>query len=399
MRIVFYSDRFSENMGYNENVLPASMAARGHDVYLVTSTMQVYGDSPFYDAVYGQFLGPSIVGPCRKALDGFNLVRLPILCWWKRFRLTRGAVREVLKLKPDIVQTFDPRAMSTLLLSVASRASTFKLFTSEHSVASVYPAFHAFDRWPFHQRLYLRLTETLLGWVACRPVVVCYAPTPDAGEIAVRFHGVDSRSVRHLPLGVDTSLFRPVGSDVDRGDRARLRKTLGVDPDDILCIYSGRFTNDKNPLCLARAIELLRATGRPFRGLFLGRGEQAGEIMAAGGCRIMPFVPYPELGGFFRASDIGVWPCQESISMLDAAACGLPIVVGDKIKARERVDGNGMTYAENDPASLADQLARLADPALRSRLGGVGVQKARTLFGLDRVVDIILKDYETALGG
>ena len=35
-------------------------------------------------------------------------------------------------------------------------------------------------------------------------------------------------------------------------------------------------------------------------------------------------VPVRKLGGFFRAADIGVWPTQESTSMLDAAACALP---------------------------------------------------------------------------
>ena len=32
-------------MGYSENVWPRALAARGHDVYVVTSTMQVYGDA------------------------------------------------------------------------------------------------------------------------------------------------------------------------------------------------------------------------------------------------------------------------------------------------------------------------------------------------------------------
>lgn len=397
MRIVLATERHSEGMGYCENVWPGLMAARGHEVHIVTSTMQVYGDAPFYHEVYGRFLGPPIVAPGHKVVDGVHVIRLPVFCWWRRFRLTRGGIRAVLKLRPDIVQTFDPRSLQTLLLSAASLRAPFKLFTSEHSAASVYPAYHSLARWPLHQRLYLRLTETVLGWLACRRVAVCYASTPDSADIAVRFHGVRPASIRRLPLGVDTGLFHPCLTEADQDERRRQRAALGVAPEELLCIYTGRFTGPKNPLCLAQAVEILRRQGRPFRAVFLGDGEQAAAMAAADGCWVKAFTPYPQLGRYYRAADIGVWPCQESVGMLDAAACGLPIVVGDHIMARERVDGNGLTYAENDPASLAEQLARLQDAQLRIELGRRGTEKMRAQFSVERVIDVLLNDYAAAL--
>lgn len=399
MRIVIASERYSEGMGYSENSWPRALAARGHEVYLVTSTMQIYGDEAIYDGVYRQFLGPARLEPGVKQVHGVTVIRLPIFCWWKRFRLTHGGIRQVLRLKPDIVQTFDPRSMQTLLLSLNARRAGFKLFTSEHSVASVYPAYHSLAKWPLHRRIYLRLTETLIGWLAARNVSRCYASTSDAEEIAVRFHGLKSEQMRRMSLGIDTTLLHPLQSLADEEERQRERVRLGFAPTDIVCIYTGRFTGAKNPGCLARAIELLNERGLPFRAIFLGEGAQREKIAASKGCRVEPFVQYPELGRYYRAADIGVWPCQESISMLDAAACGLPIVVGDKIKAVDRYEGNGLTYVENDPQSLAEQLIRLQDRRLRAELGARGVEKMRANYSVESVVDVLLADYEKARGG
>lgn len=52
MRIVFSTDWYSEGMGYSENILPTVLARMGHDVFVVSSTMQVNGNSPFYADTY-----------------------------------------------------------------------------------------------------------------------------------------------------------------------------------------------------------------------------------------------------------------------------------------------------------------------------------------------------------
>src|SRR5438132_12739476 len=45
--------------------------------------------------------------------------------------------------------------------------------------------------------------------------------------------------------------------------------------------------------------------------------------------------------------------------MLDAAACGLPVVANDTMTASERLDGNGVRYRLNDQADLARVLLGL----------------------------------------
>jgi glycosyltransferase involved in cell wall biosynthesis len=84
--------------------------------------------------------------------------------------------------------------------------------------------------------------------------------------------------------------------------------------------------------------------------------------------------------------------------MLDAAACGLPIVVNNTLRAIERIDGNGLTYNLNDQASLERVLSTLLDPAARRRLGAVGARRMAEQFSWHALVQRRVADYRAALG-
>lgn len=84
--------------------------------------------------------------------------------------------------------------------------------------------------------------------------------------------------------------------------------------------------------------------------------------------------------------------------MLDAAACGLPIVVNDTLRAVERIDGNGLAYVLNDQASLEQVLSLLLDPAARRRLGDAGARRMAEHFSWRALVQRRVSDYRRALG-
>jgi glycosyltransferase involved in cell wall biosynthesis len=108
-------------------------------------------------------------------------------------------------------------------------------------------------------------------------------------------------------------------------------------------------------------------------------------------------MPHADLGPQYRAADVAVWPTNESTSMLDAAACGLPLVVSDGIAYRDHVEGNGVVVRMNDLDDLVDHLRRLGDPDERRRLGSAGARKMAERFSWDRVARLRLRDYERAV--
>ncbi len=229
----------------------------------------------------------------------------------------------------------------------------------------------------------------------------CYPISSDAADIAVRFFGIRRDKIEVCSLGVDTTLFHPPRNDDERQEGLRLRQQLGFAPSDIVCIYTGRFSKDKAPQDLAKAIGQLASRGEPFRGLFVGNGnpEDIAAIEECPGCVVRPFVPAQSLPSFYWASDIGVWPKRESTSQLDAASCGLSLILSDRAHVLDRSRAMGRTYRENDVDDLARQIKSPAGSL--SRAGSLakehGSQKMREQVWAGWHARRRIQDYEAAL--
>jgi glycosyltransferase involved in cell wall biosynthesis len=241
------------------------------------------------------------------------------------------------------------------------------------------------------------LTRTLPTKFASFAVEHCYAVAPDCLEVAHRFYGVPISKLSIQSLGTDTDLFHPAETLEELLLRRALRTRLGLTDDDIVCVYTGRFTEDKNPALLAKAINALSAKDDRWKGVFVGEGGQRGIIEECSNCQILPFMRHSELADLYRAMDIGVWPRQESMSMLDAISCGIPLVVADSIGESKRVQGNGVLYPENDLEGLIKAIESLVSLEIRKTLGSSGRQKMVNEFSWDAVAERYLNDYSKAL--
>jgi len=397
MRVVVLSETFSKNMGYATNALPKALARLGHDVHLVTLNLPPYFYQPDFEKTYGAFLQKPGALPPTEKVDGYTV-------HYMRHQRTLGYMRmpdlkdKLRSLRPDVVQTLATIGWIPLHVAVLKLSLGYPVFTETHTHASVFPLAQQNPALWDYARIKNLLTRTVCGRIVSLITSKCYATAPDCGEIAVRFFGIQPEKVDICPLGVDTELFSPAIDAASIRARTELRSELDFTPTDIVCIYTGRFSNEKNPLVLAQAIQILRDKGESFRGLFLGDGIQKEAISNIAGCVIRPFAPFNSLAKFYRAADIGVWPTQESMSMLDGAACGLPIVVNDTVQVLERITGNGISYRLNDAEDLARALYSLRDQGERRRLGAVGADKMAREFSWDIVAARRLADYTAALG-
>ena len=87
-------------------------------------------------------------------------------------------------------------------------------------------------------------------------------------------------------------------------------------------------------------------------------------------------------------------------SILEAMACGIPVVATDVGAVVEEVDHGrtGLVVAPEDPSAAAQALERLvAEPELRRAFGAAGLERVRAEFGIDRVVERRVRAYEVAL--
>jgi glycosyltransferase involved in cell wall biosynthesis len=81
------------------------------------------------------------------------------------------------------------------------------------------------------------------------------------------------------------------------------------------------------------------------------------------------------------------------MSQLDAAVCGLPLILSNKIKVFERVDGNGLLYEEGSHIDLANKLLMLQDAEKRKQMSIHGVKKIKDNFSWQIIAKNRIKDY------
>lgn len=188
--------------------------------------------------------------------------------------------------------------------------------------------------------------------------------------------GIPNNMVEVIPFGVDTDLFSP---DVDGGV---VRENLNVDDGDIVVVSTRPFFPHYDIDCLIRALPIVVGRRKKVKFLIKGKGPLEGAIRKlARKLHVDPYVrftspvPYRDVPRYLAAADIYVstsFVDSTSVSLLEAMACGLPVVTTDIAGNREWIaDGvNGMLYPPGDHSALADKISQLVeDESLRRRFG------------------------------
>ncbi len=210
---------------------------------------------------------------------------------------------------------------------------------------------------------------------------------------AMAFIRVPTEKISIIPNGVDVNLFRP---DLDR--RTLTRKMLDLSPETTVLIAVGRLTREKGLHLIIRALTRLR---RPdVHLLIVGQGKDEARLRRlarqsglASQVHFTGFIPHDELPAYLNAADIFVMPtlCVEALPMtiLEAMACGLPIVASDIGGIPTAIDHerNGLLFPPGDVDQLASHIGRLLDePGLAQALGDAARAKAIERFSVERMV-------------
>ena len=183
-------------------------------------------------------------------------------------------------------------------------------------------------------------------------------------------HGLNPARLKILPRGLDTELFHPA-----RREPAFFEK-FGPCNGEVRLLYVGRISREKDLDLLAAAFRRLRDEGLPVQLFIVGHGPYS-EAFA----KSLPeavFTGYlrgNELATAYASADIFVFPSTTDTFgnvILEAQACGLPVVVSDSGGPKELVEdnANGLITKSNDVDDLARAIRELVmNPALRDRMG------------------------------
>jgi glycosyltransferase involved in cell wall biosynthesis len=232
-----------------------------------------------------------------------------------------------------------------------------------------------------------------------------------ARRLGIKESGAARARLGHIYSAVDLEKFSPAGS----AERAALRGELGIAADCFAVGVVAAFEPRKGQLDFIReAARRLAGSNPRARVYFVGDFDPEGDDYArrclaeaegSGLMKSVSFVGYTErVADWYRALDAVAVPSRnEGLArcMIEAVACGTPVVSFDVCSAREVLEerGCGVVVAGGDHAGLAGALARLAsDASERGRLGGRGVAAARELFDPREVADSYERLYFSLAG-
>lgn len=402
LKIALIVKWYSEKVGYAPNCLSQAFLEKGHEVHVFTTKYQTYFSHPKYKEIYEKYLGPNILSEGQYNDNGVIIHRLPS---WRFGNIIwiNGIWSTLKKINPDVVQSFDINEPHTVKLALFSRFFKYKLFTANHFILISFRLLGNWKKLDFKKRWYVRLMFWLPGLVIKQVSKKCYAVTKDAKTLAIKFFGFKPNQVEVSTLGVDTKLYYPL-NEQSQTKRNQIRKDLDYEDDDIVCVFSGKITQEKNPFVLAEAIKRLREQGKKYSALFIGSGELKDELKSMSYCKVLDFVPSQELADYYRASDIAVWPRSVTTSILDAAACGLPVIISDQVVAYALYSENQIEY-KYQPNILADKyltnivedltkkLLDLENPLTRRQIGEIVYKRVEEHSSWNAIAEQRLKDY------
>ena len=370
LRIVHVVDYLMPTMGYQESLLPKWNAKHGHDVHIVTSDR--YAPISHYEDTWGQMLGPRIRGVGTEQFEGVTVHRLPTTIEWGMRPWLNGLIKTAEGLSPDVIFCHGTASPSAFRLARRAKRSGTPLFMDNHMT-------YVFQNRSPLGRVYYSALKALSQLLLAGNVNRFLGVADECCRFLETEQGIAPEAIESLPLGVDTGLFRP---DEPAG-QAR-RSALGIPSQATVVLQTGKLEAGKGAHLLTKAMAEVVARTPDLWLVFVGSGspdyveEVRAPIARAGASDrmvITPFVPVSQLSEVYSMGDICVYPAGESLSCLEAAACGRPVIMTDLPASRWRAEqGVGVCYKTGDVNDLRAAIAGLLDdPPKRQAMG----EKAR----------------------
>lgn len=382
LRIMHVVNFFDPRLGYTEFYIAKKQAEYGFDVCVVSSDYPKSGNQRWSSGL--------------TKMDGIDVFYLKGACEFRGNVLFFNpfALRVVIRdFSPDIIHChdlFSPLSQEVLLLK-----DSYNYKVISDSITGISPfgsiLLLSFKRF-FDHSMFGRIDALF----ACNNAI---------HKFFNEALGVSSSKIHLIPLGADIKLFRP-----DRDQRERNRKLLGIFPEDVVGIYTGKFLSSKRIHDLLVASKLVIEQRKDFKLILLGDGPPRytkklkfliKKLRIENNVLTVKTVHRTELPNFYNAADFAVWPGTFSISIIEAMACGLPIIIAKSDWTSHYLDyENGYSFKAGDIDSLSSIMLKLVgDPDLRNLMGIRSRKLVEDRLNWDKIVEKYVAVYTKVITG
>ena len=251
---------------------------------------------------------------------------------------------------PDYVMTVETFSFSSYQSAKLSKKYKYKPVVFSWQNRSFMPKYFLQK---FIQKKVLALTEYL------------FAGTPSAKNYLLKKGAEKGRVFINPESGYDEKIFSIEGDN--------LRKEWGMEPDDVIVLYAGRFTKEKGIKNILNSAKKIESANSKIKFVFVGKGELENKIKIFDSQNLYfrGSYDFTDMGKVFRSCNIFVYPSlltknrtkQFNYSVIEAQACGKPVIISISGNLNSFVnDGvNGSVIQERDEQSLTEKILLWCD--------------------------------------
>jgi len=297
----------------------------------------------------------------------------------------------------DILHIFLPTPAAFVFMK-AARATGVKIVTHSHSQPE-----NVFLHVPkiLGRNIMSKIYGKYLSYIYERSDALIYP-----SEFAETLFPELNSKIKHTVIsnGVDMSVFKKV-------DAKKFRDKHDISPTAPVILFVGRLHPEKSVDTLIRAFPKILKEQPNARLLIVGDGHQAEELRQLSknlnvGETVMFLgkISGEDLVSAYNACDIFILPSLaelEGMVVLEAMACGKPIVIADSPSSASRyfVDGNGFLFRPEDPEDLARQaLKLLLSKHAREAMGKKSLENSKR-YDINQSVSRLEELYYSLLSG
>ncbi|MBN8628070.1 MAG: glycosyltransferase family 4 protein [Planctomycetes bacterium] len=277
-------------------------------------------------------------------------------------------LRELVRADWDHVHIWqEPYTFSGFQLSRWIRRETPMTFWTAQNINKYYPPpFGWFERYCYRR---------CIGWLACGATTA---------EVSVA-RGFGGKPHEVIPLGVDLDVFRP-NVELRKATFRTLNWDEGGPP---VVGYLGRFIPAKGIELLCGALDAIES---PWRALFVGGGTLEKYLRtwarrySDDRVRVVTNVPHDDVPVYLNSMNILAAPSQSTPRwreqlgrmLIEAMACGVPVVGSDSGEIPFVIGDSGRVLPERDLHGWSESLAALLEsPSQRELLAAQGLEHVR----------------------
>ena len=355
MRVTHIIRSYRKGLGYEENHLGHFQSLAGADISYLTSVLP----SGTWQQISDVRLSATINSFALYDDRGVQVQPLKTRFHARNYSqvVLRDLRNSIHRTQPDIIHIHVPVGALSVQALLAARSLDIPAVVDNHLC---YFNLRPYDlkKRIYYRSLFRRGILPLLGSVVGR-----YIPLmPDSEAVLHNELGIEYHRMTHSTLGADIETFK-----YSQNARDSVRRKLGIPLDVPVIAFLGRIGPEKEVDALVSAwkhladkygahLMLIGPATNAMEQSLLALVEDRNRDMLT----ITGHIPNSELPAYLSTADIGVWPGDPGIAMIEAMSCSLAIVhTNPYYIARMSEYENAELFPRGDSAALLQTLEKI----------------------------------------